>query len=74
MNQLPTSFAIGGVAHPVDFLRDGQGIYGIGVDQTPAGLPDGHGRHGQQPDAGRVKRRCTGFLGSLASRPANRPS
>ena len=31
MNQIPTGFVIGGVAHPVDFLRDGKGIYGIGL-------------------------------------------
>ena len=31
MTQMPTGFAIGGVADPVDFLRDGEGIYGVGV-------------------------------------------
>ena len=31
MNQLPTTFAIGGVAHPVELLRDSKGIYGIGT-------------------------------------------
>ena len=29
MNQLPTEFAISGVAHPVELLRDSKGIYGI---------------------------------------------
>ena len=41
MNQIvPRGFAIGGVAHPVELLRDGQGVYGIGLNGGVEGLDE----------------------------------